>query len=493
MAGKRRSRLKRFAIILAAALITVLLVGAVAVALTTRSFSSSGRIARNVNVAGVPVQNYNFQEAVEALHSQWVPTLPKEIAIKYPGGEAKIAPENLGVDLMVENAAERALRVGRTGNLIAQLVTRARLWHSPVSIEVETRVDTEELHRALVELAEKINRKPRNARVKVSGEKVEVVPGETGRALDVAASAEKLGEALTDPRLASTELAVDTVPPAVTAEDLAYIEVVLGQYSTPFNPNRRDRTHNLKLAAGILNETVVKPGERFSLNEVIGPRLTELGYRAAPIFIEGEVRPSTGGGVCQIASTTYNAALLANLDIRERHHHSRPVNYCPTGRDATVYWGQYDLKFVNNLKHAILILASTVDSRLHVKMLGSREDDYEVEIYRQGLTRITHEHREVEDPELEAGKYEVEKAGRDGWRVTAYRTVKRNGKIVRQQKLHTDYYAPQVGIMRLGTKRAEEPEEELPTAEGAEGEPGTEPVPTEGAPGPPRPSERPEQ
>jgi len=367
MAGKRRSRLKRFVIILAAALITVLLVGAVAVALTTRSFSASGRIARNVNVAGVPVQNYKFQEAVEALHRQWVPTLPKEIAIKYPGGEAKIAPENLGVDLMVENAVERALRVGRTGNLIAQLVTRARLWHSPVSIEVETRVDTEELHRALVELAEKINRKPRNARVKVSGEKVEVVPGETGRALDVQASAEKLGEALTDPRLASTELAVDTVPPAVTAEDLAYIEVVLGQYSTPFNPNRRDRTHNLKLAAGILNETVVKPGERFSLNEVIGPRLTERGYR---------------------------------------------------------------------------------------------------------------------------GKYEVEKAGRDGWRVTAYRTVKRNGKIVRQQKLHTDYYAPQVGIMRLGTKRAEEPEEELPTAEG---EAGTEPVPTEGASGPPWPSERPEQ
>ena len=252
---------------------------------------------------------------------------------------------------------------------------------------------------------------------------------------------------------------------------------MLGAYSTPYKSYMRDRTHNLKLATDILNETVVMPGERFSLNEVIGPRLTERGYRDAPIFVDGEVEPSTGGGVCQVATTTYNAALLANLRIAERHHHSRPVDYAPTGRDATVYWGQYDLKFVNSLGHPILILAHLADSRVHVKILGSRDDDYEVELYRTGLSRIPHERKEVPDPELEVGKTKVEKPGRDGWRVTVHRRVERNGEVVKDERMHTDYYAPQTGIVHNGAK----PPEVVPPVEGA---PGQVPPPM-GVPGPP--------
>jgi len=229
--------------------------------------------------------------------------------------------------------------------------------------------------------------------------------------------------------------------------------VVLGQYTTKFRPHQRDRTHNLRLAAAALNETVIKPGEVLSLNERIGQRLEERGYRPAPIFIEGEVTASTGGGVCQIASTTYNAALLANLDIVERHHHSRPVDYVPTGRDATVYWGQYDLKIRNNLSHAVLLLATVGESSLTMKFLGAAEDDYDVEITRSGLTRIGYSTQEVPDPELEEGTRKVEKEGRSGWRVTVHRKVTRNGKLVREQKLHDDYYPPQNEIVRVGTKK----------------------------------------
>ncbi len=467
MAKPARNRLKKLAILLAAAAGTLLLVGAMAIALTNRNFSASGRIARNVQVAGIAVQNLDTPQALEALHCQWAPTLPKQVALKYPGGEIKTSPENLGVHLLLEEAVERALHVGREGSLLTQLAERIKLWRNSVNIEVETRVDEETLRRALVELAGEIDRNPRNAQIEVVGEEVNVVPGETGRALDVEASAAKLQTALTDPRVASVDLVVTTVKPAVTAQDLKHIEVVLSEYSTPYHAYQRDRTHNLKLATNILNKTVVMPGEEFSLNEVIGPRLTELGYRDAPIFIEGEVRPSVGGGLCQVASTTYNAALLANLRILERHHHSRPVHYCPTGRDATVYWGQYDFKFANSLSHPILILSHLSDSRLYVKMLGSREDDYDVEIYRTGLTRIAHARKEEADPELEAGKTEIVKPGRDGWRVTTHRRVKRNGEVIKDETLHTDYYAPQTGEVHYGAKH---PEEELPGAELAPGE-----------------------
>lgn len=277
MTKPSRNRIKKVAIVLAAAAATVLLVGAVAIALTNRSFSASGRIARNVRIAGVQVENLQLQQALEALHLEWVPTLPKEATLKYPGGEVKTSPENLGVQLLLEEAVQRALRVGREGSLMTQLVERIKLWRDSVNLEVETSVDEEMLRRTLVELAEKINRKPRNARIEVVGENVNVIPGEIGRTLDVEASAAELREALADPRLASLDLVVTTVKPAVTAEDLKHIEVVLGEFSTPYKAYKRNRTHNLKLATDILNETVVMPGEKFSLNDTIGPRLTELG------------------------------------------------------------------------------------------------------------------------------------------------------------------------------------------------------------------------
>jgi len=177
MTKRLRIRVKRLASVLGAAVVTVLLLGAVAIALTNRSFSASGRVARNVTIAGIEVEGLNADRALEALHTRWVPTLPKEVSLKHPGGEVKRSPENLGVKLMLEDAVGRALLVGRQGNLLTQLAERIKLWRSTVNVEVATTVAGEQLRRALVEVAEQIDRKPRNARIKVVGEKVEVVPG----------------------------------------------------------------------------------------------------------------------------------------------------------------------------------------------------------------------------------------------------------------------------------------------------------------------------
>jgi len=286
--------------------------------------------------------------------------------------------------------------------------------------------------------------------------------------------------ALADPAATEVAAVVETREPAVTAEDLSHIEVVLGSYSTPYNAGRADRTHNLRLAVGKINKTVLHPGEEFSFNRIVGERGIEAGYREAPIFIEGEVRPSTGGGICQIATTTYNAALLANLGMIERHHHSRPVDYTPTGRDATVYWGQYDLRFRNSLAHPVLILGSVGSSEVTISILGSRADDAKVEITREGLTRVPHDTKEQADPELEKDKREIEKPGRDGWRVTVYRTATRGGEVIRQETLHTDYYAPQTEAVRVGTKPPEQP-----AAPATPPAPGARPTPRPAAPSTP--------
>lgn len=131
----------------------------------------------------------------------------------------------------------------------------------------------------------------------------------------------------------------------------------------PYNPNR---TTNLKLAAKAINGTILKPGDTFSFNKIVGQRTSAKGYKPATIFTGSSgTAQSTGGGICQIASTIFNAALYCNLTIVERHQHSQRVAYCPLGRDAAIFWGSEDLKFKNTSGYPLKIEMKVQDGYVY--------------------------------------------------------------------------------------------------------------------------------
>ena len=120
--------------------------------------------------------------------------------------------------------------------------------------------------------------------------------------------------------------------------------------------NNANRTTNLKIASAAINGTIVYPGETFSFNKVVGKRTADKGYKPATIFTGSSgTAQSLGGGICQVASTMFNAVLYGNLGIVERHQHSQRVAYCPLGRDAAIYWGSEDFKFKNTTNYPIKI------------------------------------------------------------------------------------------------------------------------------------------
>ncbi|MFR5876691.1 MAG: VanW family protein [Eubacterium sp.] len=142
---------------------------------------------------------------------------------------------------------------------------------------------------------------------------------------------------------------------------------VYASYTTSY-VNNANRTTNLKLACKAINGTIVAPGKTFSFNKVVGKRTAAKGYKPATIFTGGSsTAQSTGGGICQVASTMFNAALLGNLGIAERHQHSQRVSYCPLGRDAAIYWGSEDFKFKNTTKYPIKISAKCSNGKLTIK------------------------------------------------------------------------------------------------------------------------------
>jgi len=118
-----------------------------------------------------------------------------------------------------------------------------------------------------------------------------------------------------------------------------------------------NRTINLEIAAKTLDGTVVMPGAVFSFNDIIGLATEEKGYRRAKIFIDGREEEGLGGGICQLSSALYNAALAGGLEIVERHPHSRDVDYVPEGRDAATAYGGVDFRFRNSTVHPIFITA----------------------------------------------------------------------------------------------------------------------------------------
>lgn len=140
------------------------------------------------------------------------------------------------------------------------------------------------------------------------------------------------------------------------------------------------RTNNLILACQAINNYIVKPGEAFSFNEVLGERTAEKGYQEAGAYADGETVEQLGGGICQVASTLYYCTLYADLYIIEREEHMFTADYLPLGMDATVNWGTLDFRFRNNTDHPILIQANADNDYVTVTLRGTDDKDYYVEM-----------------------------------------------------------------------------------------------------------------
>lgn len=230
--------------------------------------------------------------------------------------------------------------------------------------------DEEKLQRELKRLAESLEAKPADATIQVKEEgDLVIIPSLAGRRLELTElSAMLLGGNCYQEYY---PLSFKTIRPTVSTEDLARIkpDTLWGSYETIL-ADIPDRTENVRLASSFINGLILGPGEEFSFNERVGPRIKERGFRVAQIIAGGGFRPGVGGGVCQVSSTLYNAVRLAGLKITERHPHSLKVAYVPDGDDATVYYGSKDFRFANNSSSIILLRAKVVDLKLQILVYG---------------------------------------------------------------------------------------------------------------------------
>lgn len=248
--------------------------------------------------------------------------------------------------------------------------------------------------------------------------------------------------------------------PKKTINDLgeeAFPEL-LATFSTIYDASNRNRSNNIELASKKVNGTVVMPGEKFSYNTVVGKRTIEAGFKEGTAYIGGKVVPDVGGGVCQLSSTLYNTALLANLEILERSSHMFLTGYVAASRDATVYYGSLDFVFKNSRNYPIKIVSTTQNGVCKVSIYGIKEEtEYEVIIQSKVTSYINYTTNYKNDATIAEGKEVIEQHGANGCRSEGYKILKLNGKIVSQTLLSKDTYSAKEKIVKRGTKKVVTP------------------------------------
>ena len=154
-----------------------------------------------------------------------------------------------------------------------------------------------------------------------------------------------------------------------------YYQETIGSYEAISQSEDADRAENLRLAAEAVNGYVIEPGATFSFNEVVGETSAERGYKSAAVLYSSGLSQDDGGGICQVSTAIYIAAVKADLEIVERHPHSVPSDYAPIGLDATIVYGQRDLQIKNNTDYPVTIYAKAVGQTVTVNLLGKPRTD----------------------------------------------------------------------------------------------------------------------
>lgn len=360
--------------ILSAFLISVLTVvaflGISAAGIAAFDAHYAGRIYPNVTIDGIPFGGKTPKEVEDYWKRQNIPFATAVFELKFEHHIATVSGAGLDLGYDATLSATQAYAIGRSGHWIGDLTTK--FFRGTVALTPYFRWKTDLVRSAITDLAATIDVPVQDALFQFSNGRVSAF--RTSREGRMVNQAETLARFETAVRALPhapifhiiVNVPVDTVKPAVTTQQVNSfgIRELIGRGYSEFQGSIPGRIHNVALAASRLNGILVAPGETFSFNAIVGDISAATGYQSAYIIKEGRTVLGDGGGVCQVSSTLFRAALNAGLPIVERHAHAYRVHYYEEGGfkpglDATVFSPSVDLVIKNDTPAHILIQTKT--------------------------------------------------------------------------------------------------------------------------------------
>lgn len=395
------------------------------------------------------------KEQAEKGFSQYLSELEaRTVTLRVDGTEVKTTAKELGYACGNEDALEEAEDYAAGGCLIRQYMERKDLEKEPVHIPLDAQVDESSVQTLIDAKCAGLVDEPKDAVITRKNGKFEITEEQTGKTVDTKATIEKLNEALAEDLAEVTADAVIIVgEPKIKKEDLASISDVLGTCSTAYASSGASRSGNIANGVSKINGHVLMPGETLSGYECMHPFTIENGYFTAAAYENGQVVDSVGGGVCQIATTLYDASLEAELEITQRQNHSMIVTYVKPSMDAAIAGTYKDIKITNNYSTPIYIEGTTAGKTLTFTIYGkeTRPANRKVEYISETISKTDPgEPQRKVDNSLRPGQTKQVQSAHIGYKSRLWKVVTVDGVEKERTILHTDTYNPSKAIVLVG-------------------------------------------
>ncbi len=445
-------------------IIVIIMVIAIGTGVGTNYYLQNERIKSNVNrdviyegitVEGVDVGGLTKEQALYKIGNIMNENIfNKELEIYYQDKSYVKPYEYFEFESNFEEVIDKAYNHFKSGKLRTRYEAISKLKDNQIDFAIENGYNQGKINDFIESIKNDFNVEAKDAIIHRKNGEFIIEDEIIGIAFDVDKSVAKVKEAV-DNFKEEVELVITETQPKYTAAYYSNISDVLGESSTNHNSNK-SRTENLRIACSKVNGIILHPGDELETHAVISPVDVANGYKDAPIIIQGEIKDGLGGGVCQVATTLYNAVLFSELDVIERQNHSMPVSYVEKGKDATMSGNYIDFVFKNSTKYPIYVESFVSGGKVYMSLYGKddRKTTRSLEFKPDILQKIAPpEPTYVNDDTLEAGMQVVKRKAINGYKVKLYKYIYDDGKFVEKQLVNSSYYRPIGSIIKVGTKQ----------------------------------------
>ncbi|WP_461204613.1 VanW family protein [Clostridium sp. DL1XJH146] len=414
-------------------------------------------IMPNVYVEDINLTGMTKDEASSKLKTEFSDAiLQKKVEITVGEEKFQIGYDELNATYNIEETISEAFEYGKDMSIIDKLKTI----YKPVDekLDLDFSYNEKPIDSVISQIEKEINKEPKAASIKYLGNsKFEVTDDVKGAIVDskelISLINEKIKEEEGD---ITVEAPIEELIAEPTGKQLRSIDTIVGSHNTSYTTSSYARSTNIEVATKAINGLLLMPGETFSFNEVVGKRTAAAGYMEAPVIVNKELVPGLGGGICQVSTTLYNAALKGGYEIVDRSHHTYPSHYADIGRDATVDYGNLDFAFKNNFDYPIYIQGYSKSKNLYFNIFSAKElTNRRYVITNDVYATFEPTTKIIEDPNMLVGEEEFDTQPHTGYKAKVYRTVYEGDTKIETQTISSDYYVPINGVKRVGTKEPE--------------------------------------
>lgn len=410
----------------------------------------NGKILNNVYVQDINLSDLTKEEATKKINSYIEQN--NEFELFYNNESILVNKETLGVDYKVDELVDRAYSIGRDKDLITDMKTKISLKKGEKKIiPLTCSYNIKKVDNLIDKIYSKLYISPKDASAKIVDGNIVVYEEHKGQAVNKENLKDIIVYKIENLDSSQSEIPLDVLNPKYTYDQLMKIDTLLGSYETYFNPKRKNRVNNITVAAKSTSDILVNTNEKFSFNQQLRDNDAYNKLKVASIILNGKHDKGVGGGICQVSTTIYNAALYAGMDIVKITNHSIPSPYVTKGRDATVSNGSMDFVFKNN-NNPIIVHNEIFENKIVSKIYGCSSDKRNIEIETEIVETIKNKKIYKSDSKLQKGTKVVEQEGRLGYTVNTFRLYKSNNEILKKELVNTSYYPPCDEIILKGTK-----------------------------------------